>query len=87
MIIAHKRIYESNGYIYITILFQITGQWNGLIRLLQDKKADMVVGSLQITPKRSEQVEFSVPYLGTGLAIVVSFRKGAISATAVLGMF
>ncbi|KAJ8317865.1 hypothetical protein KUTeg_002956 [Tegillarca granosa] len=62
----------------------ITGQWNGLIRLLQDKKADMVVGSLQITPKRSEQVEFSVPFLGTGLAIVVSFRKGAISATAVL---
>lgn len=50
-----------------------------------DRKADMVLTSLKITPKRNEQIEFSIPFLETGITIIVSIRKGAISPTAFLG--
>ncbi|XP_041364332.1 glutamate receptor ionotropic, NMDA 2B-like [Gigantopelta aegis] len=60
------------------------GQWNGLIRVLTDRKADMVVTSLKINPARSAAVDFSVPYLETGITIIVAIREGAISATAFL---
>lgn len=45
----------------------------------------MVVSSLKITPNRSEQVDFSVPFLETGIAIAVALREGTISPTAFLG--
>ncbi|XP_021352359.1 glutamate receptor ionotropic, NMDA 2B-like [Mizuhopecten yessoensis] len=63
---------------------EITGEWNGLIRALLDRQADMVLTALQMTPKRNQLIEFSMPYLETGTTIVVSLRKGAISPTAVL---
>ncbi|XP_021344836.1 glutamate receptor ionotropic, NMDA 2D-like [Mizuhopecten yessoensis] len=44
----------------------------------------MVLTALQMTPKRNQLIEFSMPYLETGTTIVVSLRKGAISPTAVL---
>ncbi len=50
-----------------------------------EHKADMVVTSLKITPNRSEQIDFSVPFLETGIAITVALREGAISPTAFLG--
>jgi hypothetical protein len=49
--------------------------------------ADMVLTSLKITPKRSEAVDFSIPFLETGITIIVSIRKGNISPTAFLGLF
>ncbi|KAA3681637.1 glutamate receptor ionotropic, NMDA 2B [Paragonimus westermani] len=58
--------------------------WNGIIRTLMDHKADMAVTSLKITPNRSQQVEFSVPFLETGIAVIVALREGAISPTAFL---
>lgn len=50
-----------------------------------DQKADMAITSLKITPNRSEQIDFSVPFLETGIAITVTLREGAISPTAFLG--
>ncbi|VDM31553.1 unnamed protein product [Hydatigera taeniaeformis] len=58
--------------------------WNGLVRELMDLKADMAITSLKITPNRSEQIDFSVPFLETGIAITVALREGAISPTAFL---
>nr|QQY02579.1 glutamate receptor ionotropic, delta-2 [Cryptocotyle lingua] len=58
--------------------------WNGVIRVLMDNKADMAVTSLKITPNRSQQIEFSVPFLETGIAVTVALREGAISPTAFL---
>ncbi|XP_048763861.2 glutamate receptor ionotropic, NMDA 2B-like [Ostrea edulis] len=63
---------------------QKTGEWNGLIKQIQDNMADMVLTSLKITPKRSEAVDFSIPFLETGITIIVSIRKGNISPTAFL---
>lgn len=45
----------------------------------------MVVTSLKINPDRNRAVRFSVPYMETGITIVVSLREGAISPTAFLG--
>nr|VZI00010.1 unnamed protein product [Spirometra erinaceieuropaei] len=58
--------------------------WNGLVHELLEHKADMVVTSMKITPNRSEQIDFSVPFLETGIAITVALREGAISPTAFL---
>ncbi|CUT99598.1 glutamate NMDA receptor subunit [Echinococcus multilocularis] len=58
--------------------------WNGLVRELMEHKADMAITSLKITPNRSEQIDFSVPFLETGIAITVALREGAISPTAFL---
>jgi ionotropic glutamate receptor NMDA 2B len=58
--------------------------WNGLIGDLLKGKADMVMTSLKITHERSQAVDFSVPFMETGIAIVVSLRPGAISTTAFL---
>uniref|UniRef100_A0A0R3VZE0 Lig_chan-Glu_bd domain-containing protein n=1 Tax=Taenia asiatica TaxID=60517 RepID=A0A0R3VZE0_TAEAS len=67
-----------------TLLMQKEG-WNGLVRELMDHKADMAITSLKITPNRSEQIDFSVPFLETGITITVALREGAISPTAFLG--
>ncbi|KAK6170533.1 hypothetical protein SNE40_018907 [Patella caerulea] len=61
-----------------------TGEWNGVIGGLQSKQADMAITSLKITPERSEAVDFSVPFLETGITIIVALREGAISPTAFL---
>lgn len=66
--------------------FQNTKEWNGLIKILVDQKADMVMTSLKITKERNAYINYSVPFLETGITIVVSIRKGAISPTAFLGM-
>lgn len=49
-----------------------------------DNRADMAVTSLKITPNRSQQIEFSVPFLETGIAVAVALREGAIAPTAFL---
>ena len=52
-----------------------------------DEKADMVMTSLKITPERSKMIDFSVPFLETGITIIVAVRDGVISPTAFLGKF
>ena len=52
-----------------------------------DKKADMVMTSIKINHQRATALDFSTPYLETGITIMVSIRKGAISATAFLGTY
>lgn len=70
---------------YRAVHCQVTGQWNGLVRALMDKKADMVMTSLKITPERSEMIDFSIPFIETGITILVAVRDGVISPTAFLG--
>ncbi|CAD5112542.1 DgyrCDS1753 [Dimorphilus gyrociliatus] len=64
-----------------------TKEWNGLIKDILDGKADMVMTSLKITPERSAAIDFSVPFLETGITIIVAVRDGVISPTAFLGKF
>ena len=60
-------------------------EWSGLVGALLNNQADVAVAALSITPEREEVIEFSVPFLETGITIVVAIREGAISPTAFLG--
>lgn len=45
----------------------------------------MAVGSLTINGERSEVVDFSVPFVETGISVMVSRSNGTVSPSAFLG--
>lgn len=49
------------------------------------KRAYMAVGSLTINAERSEVVDFSVPFIETGISVMVSRSNGTVSPSAFLG--
>ncbi|XP_060599941.1 glutamate receptor ionotropic, NMDA 2B-like isoform X2 [Ruditapes philippinarum] len=62
----------------------VTKEWNGLIKELLEEKADMVVTNFIIDEMRLGIIDFSTPFLRSGVTIMVSIRKGAISPYAFL---
>lgn len=61
------------------------GKWNGLVAELVNRKVDMALSSLMINSEREEAVDFSVPFMDSGVAVLTAKRTGIISATAYLG--
>ncbi|KAG7234806.1 hypothetical protein INR49_003953 [Caranx melampygus] len=51
------------------------------------KKAVMAVGSLTINEERSEVIDFSVPFVETGISVMVSRSNGTVSPSAFLEPF
>ncbi len=50
--------------------------WDGLIPSLQTGKADMIISSMTITAVREEEVDFSIPYANSMLAILTNKDAG-----------
>ncbi|XP_042201038.1 glutamate receptor ionotropic, NMDA 2B, partial [Callorhinchus milii] len=61
--------------------------WNGMLSQVVRKKAHMAVGSLTINEERSEVVDFSVPFIETGISVMVSRSNGTVSPSAFLEPF
>ena len=54
---------------------------------LQGHHADLAVAAMTIDEDRARAVDFSFPYMETGVTFIVAIRDGAISKTAFLGKF
>ncbi|XP_061455531.1 glutamate receptor ionotropic, NMDA 2A isoform X2 [Rhineura floridana] len=65
----------------------INNEWNGMIGEVVKKQAVMAVGSLTINGERSEVVDFSVPFVETGISVMVSRSNGTVSPSAFLEPF
>uniref|UniRef100_A0A8D3DYJ1 Glutamate receptor n=1 Tax=Scophthalmus maximus TaxID=52904 RepID=A0A8D3DYJ1_SCOMX len=66
---------------------KINGTWNGLVGEVVLKNAHMAVGSLTINEERSEVIDFSVPFIETGISVMVSRSNGTVSPSAFLEPF
>lgn len=76
--------------IFIDIIIIIISVGAGIKELLSFfqvvyKKAVMAVGSLTINEERSEVIDFSVPFVETGISVMVSRSNGTVSPSAFLG--
>lgn len=47
-----------------------TKQWNGIVRELMDKKADLAMGSMTINYARESVVDFTKPFMNMGIGIL-----------------
>jgi polar amino acid transport system substrate-binding protein len=45
--------------------------WEGIVQSLKNKKFDVIISGMTITPKREEQINFSVPYVNQSIVILV----------------
>ncbi|XP_037080703.1 glutamate receptor ionotropic, kainate 2-like isoform X2 [Pollicipes pollicipes] len=52
-----------------------TGQWNGVVRRLMDKKADLAVASMTINYARESVVDFTKPFMNLGISILFKVPK------------
>ncbi|XP_062036024.1 glutamate receptor ionotropic, NMDA 2A [Lepus europaeus] len=66
---------------------KVNNVWNGMIGEVVYRRAVMAVGSLTINEERSEVVDFSVPFVETGISVMVSRSNGTVSPSAFLEPF
>uniref|UniRef100_A0A8C3HC10 Glutamate receptor n=1 Tax=Chrysemys picta bellii TaxID=8478 RepID=A0A8C3HC10_CHRPI len=86
-----KRLAKTVGFTYDLYLVtngkhgkKIDGVWNGMIGEVFYLRADMAIGSLTINEERSEIIDFSVPFVETGISVMVSRSNGTVSPSAFL---
>ncbi|CAM9252136.1 unnamed protein product, partial [Lampetra planeri] len=62
----------------------VQGLWNGMVGEVLYKRADIAIGSLTINEERQEVIDFSVPFVETGISVMVSISNGTVSPSAFL---
>lgn len=56
------------------------GTWNGMIKELKDKRADIALGTLSVMAERENVVDFTVPYYDlVGISILMQKQKATTS--------
>jgi ionotropic glutamate receptor NMDA 2B len=56
-----------------------------LIAELLENRADLILTSLKVTTERNAAIDFSIPLMETGIALIVTLRPDRLSTTAILG--
>eukprot|EP00095_Tigriopus_kingsejongensis_P010202 maker-scaffold1554_size35889-snap-gene-0.6 protein:Tk10202 transcript:maker-scaffold1554_size35889-snap-gene-0.6-mRNA-1 annotation:"glutamate receptor kainate 2-like" len=52
-----------------------TGEWNGIVRQLTDKRADLAVASMTINYARETVIDFTKPFMNLGISILFKAPK------------
>ena len=52
-----------------------TGDWNGIVRQLTDKRADLAVASMTINYARETVIDFTKPFMNLGISILFKAPK------------
>ena len=52
-----------------------TGEWNGIVRQLMDKRADLAVASMTINYARETVIDFTKPFMNLGISILFKAPK------------
>lgn len=47
-----------------------TGEWNGIVRQLMDRRADLAVASMTINYARETVIDFTKPFMNLGIAVL-----------------
>lgn len=56
------------------------GEWDGCIRQLIDKKADIALGALSVMAERETVIDYTIPYYEmVGIAILMQLRRESSS--------
>jgi len=66
---------ELGKYLGKRVIIENTS-FDGLIPALKTARIDLIISSMTATPERALSVDFSQPYLTTGLALLVSAKSG-----------
>nr|XP_009859789.2 glutamate receptor ionotropic, NMDA 2A-like [Ciona intestinalis] len=67
--------------------FTKDGEWEGAVGDVVNGKADVAVGSITINKQREYVVDFSVPFMETGIGIMVNKFNGTVPPFAFLGPY
>lgn len=57
----------------------VNGEWNGMIRELLHRRADMAIADLTITHQRQSVVDFTVPFMNLGISIMSKKSKNQVT--------
>lgn len=69
-----KNLPYSVAYRYVPFS-DSSGNYDSLLNLVHEKKADGVVGDTTITMSRMNKVSFTMPFTDTGLSMIVVVKK------------
>lgn len=74
---------ENTGRACYSLSFSVSPL--SLVSQVVYRRADMAIGSLTINEERSEIIDFSVPFVETGISVMVARSNGTVSPSAFLG--
>ena len=55
-----------------------TGEWDGIVRQLMDRRADIAVASMTINYARETVIDFSKPFMNLGISILFRVQNSIL---------